>query len=554
MNACRILILSNARPRRTWKIACRIVREIASAEICGIVQQQPAKENDSPLTVVPSKREPLLRVALEEFIHWTVWVAHGCPRGLNNRNEFTAGELANKCGQAEWPFLLTGSLNDAGSRQFIRQQAPGLLLLVGDIPVSPELVAIARVGVVRASCYQIDGGQAKAAPLEIRIEYFAHSSRTALPLASLTLPRQPYDRLPTYTLKADLLADDLLVQTAASLQTTSPEHASAAVSHWIQETLSSYLAVLYNAAGQSTHCATPRRRFRRSWKLCAETLLFAPRVIVRNWYRRWRARYPVLILGHHLVSDRPHRMGIATEEFWRAIRFLKRHYRIVSFSDGVELLRSGCVTIPTVVLTFDDGYVDNFVNLRAVADEAGVPVTLFIATQPVELQWEFQHDRVQGITGFLPLTWEQILYWSVRGAEFGSHTRTHCDCGSTDPVKLEWELVGSKNDLESHLGMPVCSFAFPFGKEKNIPPAAARMAASVYSHFVSCFGGENVVGNSATSQAHLFRKNLCEDLWELELELESVFDWVDTVKRSVEQRRLGPAEPAHQRSVASAFE
>jgi peptidoglycan/xylan/chitin deacetylase (PgdA/CDA1 family) len=247
-------------------------------------------------------------------------------------------------------------------------------------------------------------------------------------------------------------------------------------------------------------------------------------------------------------------MGISTYDFWRTVRFLKRHYRVVSLSEGVTLLRAGRVTTPTVVLTFDDGYVDNFINLRAVAEEAGIPVTLFIATQPVELQREFQHDLANGNTGVLPLNWEQICYWSVRGAEFGSHTRTHCDCGSTDPERLEWELMGSKSDLESHLGIAVCSFAFPFGKEKNIPSLAARMAASVYSYFVSCFGGENLVPNSSNDYAHLLRKNLYPDLWELELELQSVFDWVETMKTSFRRKSAEPADAQGRTSTVTALE
>ena len=34
-----------------------------------------------------------------------------------------------------------------------------------------------------------------------------------------------------------------------------------------------------------------------------------------------------------------------------------------------ELLKSGSINEPTLVITFDDGYEDNFVNLRAVSEE-----------------------------------------------------------------------------------------------------------------------------------------------------------------------------------------
>jgi peptidoglycan/xylan/chitin deacetylase (PgdA/CDA1 family) len=222
-------------------------------------------------------------------------------------------------------------------------------------------------------------------------------------------------------------------------------------------------------------------------------------------------------------------MGISTESFWRQVRFLQRHYRIVSLTEAVELLRSGNVMAPTVVLTFDDGYQDNFVNLRTIADEAEVPVTLFITTRPVDAQTEFQHDLENGSTGHMPLTWSQILYWAPRGAEFGSHTQTHVDCASVDRTTLEREIGGSREDMESRLDAPVRFFAFPFGKRENLSAQAIEIAASMYPYFVSGLDGENLP-DKTTTFPHLFRKNLYPNRWELELELQSVFQRVDQWK------------------------
>jgi len=242
----------------------------------------------------------------------------------------------------------------------------------------------------------------------------------------------------------------------------------------------------------------------------------------RNWYRRLKSRYSVTILAHHLVSDSPHRMGISTEDFWRRILFLQRHYRILSLSDADRLLRSGSVSASAVVLTFDDGYCDNFISLRAVAEETGIPVVMFVATQPIEAHQEFDHDLAAGTRGFFPLTWDQIEDWSRRGVEFGSHTRTHFDCGSSDQSILEQEIAGSRTDLESRLGRPSRFFAFPFGKRENMSAEAKHLAASTYSIFLSSFGGENLPQKGASRQ-HLLRKGFYYDAWELELEMQSVF-------------------------------
>ncbi len=236
-----------------------------------------------------------------------------------------------------------------------------------------------------------------------------------------------------------------------------------------------------------------------------------------------------------------------TEVFLQQILFLQKHYRIVSLSEAIELLRSGEVRVPTVALTFDDGYADNFLNLRAVANEAGISATLFITTHPVETHREFGHDVTNGMTGFLPLTWDQIQYWSTRGVEFGSHTRTHMDCGTPDSAKLQSEIVGSKTDLEAQLGKSVGLFAFPYGQRENMSSEAMRLAASAYSHFVSSFGGEAPSGTKSL-QCHLFRKNFYASQWELELELQSVFDFAGTI------RRFFPAVKKKQRTEMAEFQ
>jgi peptidoglycan/xylan/chitin deacetylase (PgdA/CDA1 family) len=227
-------------------------------------------------------------------------------------------------------------------------------------------------------------------------------------------------------------------------------------------------------------------------------------------------------------------MGMPTEHFWKETRFLQRHYRIVSLSEAERLLLNGRVDSPVVVLTFDDGYRENFITLRAVTEEMAAPIALFVATQPVELHREFDHDLAAGISGFFALTWDQIRHWGRRGAEIGSHTRTHFNCGSTDRARLEQEIVGSRADLEVRLEKPIRFFTFPFGKPENISPEAVELAASAYSLFDSPLGGENLP-RKGTRQQHLFRKNFYPDAWELELEMQSVFDLVQSCKQTLKK-------------------
>jgi peptidoglycan/xylan/chitin deacetylase (PgdA/CDA1 family) len=561
MTRPRILVWSHTRPSRAWKIAERISCEMPHAEICGLIQhdlqQLPwvqrliASGNadwSSFRGRVPSKVSLMVCKVLGELVHWVLWCAHGCPRGVRVKGKFTVKDLAERCRQYSRPFLIAENGKDEDIAEFARQQHPDLVIILGQPSLNGELLDVPLLGLVRI----VVRGAADATTgrlhegTELKVEHCAKGSKSASVLASLSLPSQTHDGPLGMTLKTDLIADDLLVQAAKSLGWGTQAQASKRIKEWMQRNLSSYLDQFRSPSRQSPAAQTIafRQRYRSIAKLCLHSLLFFPWITARNWYRRLRGQYPVLILAHHLVSDRPHRMGITTEDFWRRIRFLQRHYRIVSLSQGRDLLRSRSVKVPTVVLTFDDGYCDNFITLRAVAEETEAKIVLFVATQQVELQQEFQHDLAVGTRGFFPLTWDQIRHWRTRSVEFGSHTRTHFDCGSSDRTRLEPEIVGSRRDLEARLERPASFFAFPFGKRENMSSDAMQMAASTYAIFLSSLGGENLP-RKGTRQQHLLRKGFHFDPWELELEMQSVFDLVQTsrsrLKRPLSSWRPEPA-------------
>jgi peptidoglycan/xylan/chitin deacetylase (PgdA/CDA1 family) len=225
-----------------------------------------------------------------------------------------------------------------------------------------------------------------------------------------------------------------------------------------------------------------------------------------------------MILRHHLVSDRPHHFGVSTVYFLRQVNYLLRHYRVVGLSEAVELVRKGGNKVPTVAITFDDGYADNFVNLRAVTEETGLPIGYFISTEHISSGREFAHDELLNVHGFSPNTWEQIEFLQHCGYEIGSHTRNHADCGSTDEEFLRREIVGSGEDIRQKLG-PTAHFSFPFGLPQNISAPAAAMACAAYKNVFSAYRGGNF---RAEGRQILKRGNFSHTLWELELQLQSV--------------------------------
>src|SRR5258708_17047493 len=132
-----------------------------------------------------------------------------------------------------------------------------------------------------------------------------------------------------------------------------------------------------------------------------------------------------MILYHHLVSDRPHRFGVSTAYFLRQVNYLLRHYRVVSLSQAVELVRKGGVKVPTVAITFDDGYADNFVNLRAITEESGLPIGYFISTEHISNVREFAHYQLFDEQGLPPNNLVQIELLPRCCFQISSPMRTH---------------------------------------------------------------------------------------------------------------------------------
>ena len=71
----------------------------------------------------------------------------------------------------------------------------------------------------------------------------------------------------------------------------------------------------------------------------------------------------------------------------------------------------------------------------------------------------------------LPLTWAQVREMEESGiVSFGAHTMHHPILGYlADPEEVQQEVRECRTLLEQHLGHPVRTFAYPFGKPEHIP-------------------------------------------------------------------------------------
>lgn len=194
--------------------------------------------------------------------------------------------------------------------------------------------------------------------------------------------------------------------------------------------------------------------------------------------------------------------------FEQQMQALKRRYRVLPLSDVVDSVTRGKPLEKAVVLTFDDGYKNNACYAAPKLNRLRLPFSVFVATAYVdnecwmplnklywmwsegEVSWDemtslreqlrnrpaagalkiFALERecpktisVAAAESFAMLSWDEIREMADKGAEFGSHTHSHCNMAIEGEVQRRQELQLSKELLEKHLGSPVRLFAYPYG-------------------------------------------------------------------------------------------
>ena len=168
----------------------------------------------------------------------------------------------------------------------------------------------------------------------------------------------------------------------------------------------------------------------------------------------------VPILMYHLINVSPpgtpsmeRRLTVHPDDFARQMRWLKQHgYRTVTQRELFEALFQGRSLGPKpILITFDDGYRDLYVNASPVLARLGMRATAYIVTSRLKNGYP------------LFLSWRLVRQLPSRGIEIGSHTASHVDLTSLSDREAVRELMQSRLAIERRLRHPVQWLAYPFG-------------------------------------------------------------------------------------------
>lgn len=149
-----------------------------------------------------------------------------------------------------------------------------------------------------------------------------------------------------------------------------------------------------------------------------------------------------LILMYHRVATSaldPWSLQVSPRRFAEHLAVLEDNYRVVSLRTLAGALRTGRPLERAVAISFDDGYVDNFLNARPLLEAAGMHATVFIVTAHLESEREFWWDELERLVlecDDLPET----LSLDIGGERRSWAVDLEPETGDRDPCRLRaWE-------------------------------------------------------------------------------------------------------------------
>lgn len=200
------------------------------------------------------------------------------------------------------------------------------------------------------------------------------------------------------------------------------------------------------------------------------------------------------ILCYHSISEsKDNELLLSPEKFKSQLKYLKDNgYTPITMDELYNFLKNN-KSIPekSVVITFDDGYRDNYTTAFPILKEFGFKATVYVISNFVE------ND--------LYMTKAQIKEMSDWGIDIESHTDNHEDLSKLTLDQQYETMKKSKEQLETILSKKVDYIAYPFGKFNANTRKAAEKAG--YKLGFSLAGGLADKGDNAYNIDRLYISN-----------------------------------------------
>lgn len=179
--------------------------------------------------------------------------------------------------------------------------------------------------------------------------------------------------------------------------------------------------------------------------------------------KKYYERHYIPILMYHSVSltvkisNHPYFCtAITPRRFEEHLKLLQKlGYSIKKLDELTSVIPEFEQDKKVAVITFDDGYHDFYEYALPLLRKYNIPASVFIPAGLVNMQEPiFDGKRL--------MDWEQIKECYMNGNEIGSHSMSHRKLVTINKSELKFEILKSKEKIESILFNPISSFSYPY--------------------------------------------------------------------------------------------
>lgn len=195
-----------------------------------------------------------------------------------------------------------------------------------------------------------------------------------------------------------------------------------------------------------------------------------------TWQRLTR---PPVILMYHAVCEPgtpPHRYILPQRAFARQMAWLRfRRYTVIPLSAFLRDRRDRRLPpARSVILTFDDGYRDNWTLAEPILRTYGFGATVFVVSGA--LGGVNTWDDEGPLAGRRLVSTADVRAMGSGRLEIGAHTIHHVRLPAQSPECITDEVCRSRRQLEQALEREILSFAYPHGAFDERARSAVRQA------------------------------------------------------------------------------
>ena len=164
------------------------------------------------------------------------------------------------------------------------------------------------------------------------------------------------------------------------------------------------------------------------------------------------------VLSYHSINNESSSVSLSTKEFENQLIYLKKNNYKSVFYDDIDMSKD-----KQIIITFDDGYKDIFLNCLPLLKKYEFKAICYIVVNKIGKTNEWDNDN-NSVSKKELMSNENLNEWIKNEMLIGSHSHDHFDLTKLTEKNIIYQLEKSKIQLEDMFSTKISSFCYPYGK------------------------------------------------------------------------------------------